>query len=57
MAQEIGKLEEMIEKQDDLLEAQEVYLALDKQKVIDNFDGVKFDNNTGEIVNYTEMVQ
>jgi hypothetical protein len=57
MAQEIGKLEEMIDKQDELLDAQTVYLASDKQKIIDNFDGVKFDDNTGEIVNYTQMVQ
>lgn len=54
ISQELSKLDELEQTQQDLIDAQKVFLSLDKAEVQENFANAQFDKS-GNISNYSEL--
>ena len=57
MQEEQKLLQEKYKREKDLFDLQTAFLASDQKAIEDSFSGAKFDKESGEITNYTEMLQ
>ncbi len=57
MKEEQRLLEEKYKREKDLFDLQTAFLASDQQAIEDVFSGASFDKESGELTNYTDMLQ
>lgn len=57
MKEEQRLLNEKYKREKDLFDLQTAFLASDQKAIEDSFSGAKFDSESGELTNYTDMLQ